>query len=98
MPAPAGASHADVPSTPTFLTAPPGTVPVGEKGVTGERTVKGGGLWSGGTLQAATRLSVPIALGALVLVFVVVQWLVDWRDPKFVEAPARKEDDSVGFD
>jgi hypothetical protein len=55
-------------------------------------------LWSGGTLQAATRLTVPIALGALLLVFVIVQWLVDWRDPKFVEAPARKDDDSVGFD
>ena len=98
MPAPADSSHAHVPSAPAVLTAPPGTVPVGEKGVTGERTVKGGSLWAGGTLEAATRLSVPIALGALVLVFVIVQWLVDWRDPKFVEAPARKEDDSVGFD
>lgn len=71
---------------------------MGERGVAGHRTVTGGGLWSGGTVQAATRLSVPIALGALVLIFVIVQWLVDWRDPKFVEAPARKDDDSVGFD
>ena len=33
---------------------------------------------------------VPFALGALILVFVLVQWLIDRRDPKFVEAPAQK--------
>jgi hypothetical protein len=41
---------------------------------------------------------VPIALGGLVIVFMVVQWLIDRRDPKFVEAPARKDDGSVGFE
>ena len=32
------------------------------------------------------------------VVIVIVQWLIDRRDPKFVEAPARKDDDSVGFE
>ena len=74
------------------------TIPLGERQVGGQPAVSAGGLWEGSSLQAATRLSVPIALGALVVVFVVVQWLIDRRDPKFVEAPARKDDDSIGFD
>ena len=57
-----------------------------------------GGVWSGGDLQASTRIEVPVTFGGLLVVFILVQWLIDHRDPRFVEAPARKEDDSVGFE
>jgi hypothetical protein len=39
-----------------------------------------------------------MALGLLLIGFIVLQWLVDRRDPKLVEAPARKDDDSLGFE
>jgi hypothetical protein len=52
----------------------------------------------GASPGAAGSERVPYTLGALILVFVVAQWLVDRRDPKFVDAPARKDDDSVGFE
>ena len=77
---------------------PPSAVPLGERGIGGSGVVPGGGVWHGASLQADTSLSVPLALGGVVLVFIVVQWLIDRRDPKFVEAPARKDDDSIGFD
>jgi hypothetical protein len=83
---------------PSPLALPVVAVPVGERSVGGVSVVPGTGRWEGASLQAATSLSVPLALGGVVLVFVVVQWLIDRRDPKFVEAPARKEDDSIGFD
>jgi hypothetical protein len=73
-------------------------VPFGERSVGGGGVVQGGAPWDGGSLQAATQLSVPIALGGLVIVFMIVQWLIDRRDPKFVEAPARKDDGSIGFE
>jgi hypothetical protein len=53
---------------------------------------------AGGAAAGAGSERVPYTLGALILVFVVAQWLVDRRDPKFVDAPARKDDDSVGFE
>jgi hypothetical protein len=84
--------------THSFVTAPSLTIPLGERGVGGASVVPGGGVWEGGALEADTSLSVPLALGGVVLVFVVVQWLIDRRDPKFVEAPARKDEDSIGFD
>jgi len=49
-------------------------------------------------LDVATILSVPAALAGLALVFFVVQWLIDRRDPKFLDAPSREDDDSVGFE
>jgi hypothetical protein len=73
-------------------------VPAGERQVASPGVVSPGALWFGGRLRAATSASVPLALGVLVVVFIGLQWLIDRRDPKFVEAPARKDDDSVGFE
>jgi hypothetical protein len=73
-------------------------VPLGESLFGGQPSIPPRRAWSGGSLQAGTILNVPFALAALVVVFVVAQWLIDRRDPKFVEAPARKDDDSVGFE
>ena len=83
---------------PAQAVSPPATVPPGERLVDGQPVIDASGAWVGGSLAAATTLSVPIALGVAVLVFVIVQWLIDRRDPKFIEAPARKDDDSVGFE
>lgn len=73
-------------------------MPAVEREVAGPAVITPGGLWSGGPLQGATILSVPMALGLLLIGFIVLQWLVDRRDPKLVEAPARKDDDSLGFE
>ena len=54
--------------------------------------------WEGDTLQAATKLKVPLALLAAMAVFALVQALVDRRDPKLSEAPERPGEDSVGFE
>jgi hypothetical protein len=66
--------------------------------VGGEQVISVGQTWDGGSLDASTSHRVPFTLAALILLFVVGQWLVDRRDPKFVEAPARKDDDSIGFE
>jgi hypothetical protein len=55
------------------------------------------GGWQGVSLRAATNLRVPILFGAAVLLFVLLQALVDRRDPKMSRAPERGHDDSVGF-
>ncbi|HEX6392013.1 MAG TPA: hypothetical protein VFZ97_01145 [Acidimicrobiales bacterium] len=55
------------------------------------------GGWQGISLQAATSLRIPILFGAAVLLFVLLQALVDRRDPKMTRAPERGEDDSMGF-
>jgi len=68
------------------------------QGYVGGSNVSIGGLWAGGDLRAATNLEVPVTFAGLLVVFVLVQWLIDHRDPRFVEAPAHKEDDSVGFE
>jgi hypothetical protein len=73
-------------------------VPPGERVVDAEQAISIGPPGAGGQLNASTGQRVPFALGALILIFVVVQWLIDRRDPKFVEAPARKDDDSIGFE
>jgi hypothetical protein len=73
-------------------------VPIGERVIGGAAVISPDALWAGGPLQAPTILSLPLTLGGLVLAFVVIQWLVDRRDPKLVEAPVRKDDDSVGFE
>ncbi len=85
----------------------PGRLPAAKKGsslpsggtfVAGRAVVSQGSGWSGGALQAGTILSVPLGLGVLVVAFMVVQWLVDRRDPKLVDAPAHKDEDTVGFE
>ncbi|HTW09468.1 MAG TPA: hypothetical protein VME46_18320 [Acidimicrobiales bacterium] len=58
----------------------------------------GAGLWAAGPLRAAASHTVPLAFSSAALGFVVLQWLVDRRDPKFVDAPTRKNDDSIGFE
>ena len=55
------------------------------------------GGWQGVSLKAATNLRIPIFFGAAVLLFVLLQALVDRRDPKMTRAPERGQDDSVGF-
>jgi hypothetical protein len=55
------------------------------------------GGWQGVSLRAATNLRIPILFGAAVLLFVLLQALVDRRDPKMSRAPERGEDDTVGF-
>jgi hypothetical protein len=76
----------------------PITVPQGERAVDAQQVVSIGPSWDGSSLNASPGQRVPFALGALILIFVVVQWLIDRRDPKFVEAAARKDDDSIGFE
>lgn len=73
------------------------TLPAVE-GYVGGSNVSIGDMWSGGSLQASTNIQVPVTFAGLLVVFVLVQWLIDHRDPRFVEAPVRREDDSVGFD
>lgn len=55
------------------------------------------GPWRGLSMQAATKLSVPILFGAAVALFALLQALVDRRDPKLSRAPERGDDDTVGF-
>jgi hypothetical protein len=77
---------------------PPTTIPLGERLVGSQPVIALGQGWAGGTLAADITITVPVALGGAALVFIVLQWLIDRRDPKYVEAPARKDEDSVGFD
>ena len=76
----------------------PITVPPGERLIDGQEVISIGAPWNGGSLNASTSQRVPFALGGLILIFVFVQWLIDRRDPKFVEAPARRHEDSIGFE
>lgn len=92
-----GTTRGTAPSTTRVAGTVPVTVP-SSTGYIGGSSVSVDGLWSGGDLQATTDLEVPITFGGLLLAFVLIQWLIDHRDPRFVEAPARKEDDSLGFD
>ncbi|MGH9114957.1 MAG: hypothetical protein ACRDWW_03920, partial [Acidimicrobiales bacterium] len=81
------------------LAAPPSTAkpkPVAP-GIFDEPVVLAAGRWRGVSLQAATHLSVPIAFGAGVGLFILLQALVDRRDPKVSRAPERGRDDTVGF-
>ena len=57
-----------------------------------------GGLWSGGAVRAARILSLPLALSGIVFALIVLQWFLDRRDPKLVDAPVRKDEDSLGFE
>jgi hypothetical protein len=62
-----------------------------------EPMIVAGGGWHGVSLRAATDLKVPIAFGAVVGLFVLLQALVDRWDPKISRAPERGDDDTVGF-
>ena len=55
------------------------------------------GEWDRLSLSASTDLKVPMLFGAAVGLFVLLQFLVDRRDPKLSSAPERGDDDSVGF-
>lgn len=95
LPAPT-ASAAPAANVHSHNVSVPGNGP--EREVAGPAVIAPGGLWSGGPLRAAAILSLPMALGGVMFAFIVLQWFVDRRDPKFAEAPARKDDDSVGFE
>ena len=62
-----------------------------------EPMILSSGGWQGVSLQAAVDLRIPILFGAAVLLFVLLQALVDRRDPKVSQAPERGDDDTVGF-
>ena len=49
------------------------------------------------SLQTAGHLSIPIFFGVGVALFILLQALVDRRDPKVSRAPQRGDDDTVGF-
>jgi hypothetical protein len=74
------------------------TLPVGERLIDGQEVISIGSPWDGGSIDASTSPRVPFALGGLILIFVFVQWLIDRRDPKLVEAPASRHEDSIGFE
>ncbi len=80
------ARHSGAPAAPRHSVA----------GISGEPVQIAAGKW-GVSLSAATRLSVPIAFGVAVAIFVLLQALVDQRDPKLSRAPERGDDDTVGF-
>jgi hypothetical protein len=67
------------------------------KGVTAEPMTLANGGWKGVSLRAATNLKVPILFGVVVALFVLVQALIDRRDPKMSRAPERNDEDTVGF-
>lgn len=50
-----------------------------------------------GPLRAATRLSIPIVLGLIVLVYLVFQTQLGKREPKLAQAPAHRDHDSLPF-
>jgi hypothetical protein len=74
------------------------TLPAGERLIDGQGVISIGSRWDGGSMDASTSQRVPFALGGLILIFVFVQWLIDRRDPKLVEAPASRHEDSIGFE
>jgi hypothetical protein len=71
--------------------------PVAPAGIYNEPMVLAAGPWQGVSMQAATRLSIPILFGAAVALFILLQALVDRRDPKVSRAPERGDDDAVKF-
>jgi hypothetical protein len=92
-----------LPAEPKFASFPgpmltPPLVPLGESFAGGQPAIAAAPLWTGGSLQAGTTVNVPLTLAGLVLAFALTQWLIDRRDPKFVEAPVRKDEDSIGFE
>lgn len=62
-----------------------------------EPMVQSGGSWKGPSLRTAGGLTIPIAVGLAVGMFLIGQALVDRRDPKMARAPERSRNDTVGF-
>jgi len=56
-----------------------------------------GGAWGVLSLKAATRWSIPVLFELAIAGFVLLQALVDRRDPKLVKAPQRSDDDTMEF-
>jgi hypothetical protein len=73
------------------------TVPAAAGGLNEPMVVASGG-WKGLSLKAATNLKIPIAFGVAVALFVLIQALIDRRDPKLSRAPERGDDDTVDFE
>jgi hypothetical protein len=89
-PAAVPAGHpAGAPAGGTERAVPPERIP--------EPMVEAGGPWKGPSLKAASGLTIPIAFGFAVGLFLVLQALIDRRDPKVAKAPERSRDDTVGF-
>ena len=84
-------------TTPTTTTTVAGAPPAHEPSVLDEPVQLATAGWQGVSLQAASNLRIPILFGAAVLLFVLLQALVDRRDPKMSRAPERGDDDTVGF-
>lgn len=77
-----------------------GTTPAGAPtvpGAFGEPMVLAQGAWQGLSLRAATDLRIPIGLFVGAGVFLLVQVLIDRRDPKVSAAPERGTDETIGF-
>lgn len=89
-----------VPLKPATTTAKPKSHPAapGANGVYNEPMVLANGGWKGLSLKAATNLKVPILFGLAVALFVLIQALIDRRDPKVSRAPERGDDETVGFE
>lgn len=54
--------------------------------------------WAGDSLKQAGKLKLPLGFLGAVAIFVLIQALIDRRDPKLSDAPERHADDTVGFD
>lgn len=92
------ASPASRPAGPGPRRSAPAPAPlVAIRGLNEPMILSAGG-WHGVSLRAATQLRVPIAFGFLVALFVIIQSLVDRRDPKVAAAPRRMRDESIGFE
>ena len=76
----------------------PASRPAPPKGLYNEPMELAAGPWQGLSMQAATKLSIPILFGATVALFVLLQALVDPRATRSCRrAPERGDDDTVGF-
>lgn len=71
---------------------------IAPKGNYDEPMLRATGAWQGVSVRAATQLSIPVYFSGIVLLFILVQAMVDRRDPKVSLAPERGDDDTLGFD
>ena len=97
---PAGSSVKGAPAVKAPPTPPPVVRPAPETfpGAFGEPMVLARGAWQGLSLRAATDLKIPIGMLVGVALFLLVQALIDRRDPKVSAAPERGTDDTIGFE
>lgn len=84
-------------SLPAALPSPAPSAAPTPAAIENEPMILSSGGWQGISLQAAVDLRIPMLFGAAVLLFVLLQALVDRRDPKVARAPERGDDDTVGF-